>query len=88
VSPCDGIFAARGDGDMGVRLSVRNIGGLDGLVADGERCGALRRGVKPGIARGEIAGAVEGGGVEKAFEGYTSGTCAGISPPKVADGLS
>ena len=59
------------------------MGGRDALVADEERGGTLRRGIKPEI--GDITGAVEGDRVAKIFDGDTSGGCVGISPSKVAD---
>ena len=88
LSPCDGRFAAKVDGDVGVRLSVRNLGSRGDPVADDERGRALRRGIKPGISTDNITGAVEDGGAAKIFEGGTSGACAGISPSKDVEGTS
>lgn len=88
MSPRGKSFAAKTDGETGVRLSVKDVEGRDNPVAKGERGGMLRRGIKCGMATGEITGAVEGCGVVTIFEGGASGASLDISHSKFGDSSS
>jgi hypothetical protein len=88
MSPRGRSLAAKTDGETGVRLPVKDVGGRDNLVAKGERSGVLRRGVKCGMATGETTGAVDGCGVVTTFEGGAPGASLDISHSKSGDNSS